>query len=187
YPRKYLINNLAIMMGGRVAEEICLGEMTTGAGNDIERATETARKMVCEWGMSEKMGPLTYGSKEEQVFLGRDFNAQKNFSDETAKLIDLEVKALVMGGYNTAVDLLTKNRESLEKVSLALLEHETLDLKEITEIIDGKPPKSEDDETPSNEISEDAVLTKEKKSKKKSGPLDGPEGLLGGMPDPSPA
>jgi cell division protease FtsH len=187
YPRKYLINNLAIMMGGRVAEEICLGEMTTGAGNDIERATETARKMVCEWGMSEKMGPLTYGSKEEQVFLGRDFNAQKNFSDETAKLIDLEVKSLVMGGYNTAVDLLTKNRESLEKVSLALLEHETLDLKEITEIIDGKPPKSGDDETPSEEIPEDAVLTKEKKGKKKSGPLDGPEGLLGGMPDPSPA
>ena len=188
YPRQYLINNLAIMMGGRVAEEICLGEMTTGAGNDIERATETARKMVCEWGMSEKMGPLTYGSKEEQVFLGRDFNAQKNFSDETAKLIDLEVKALVMGGYNTAVDLLTKHRESLEKLSLALLEHETLDLKEITEIIDGKPPESKDDGTPKEDISEESLLAKEKKkSKKKSGPLDDPEGLLGGMPDPSPA
>jgi cell division protease FtsH len=188
YPRQYLINNLAIMMGGRVAEEICLGEMTTGAGNDIERATETARKMVCEWGMSEKMGPLTYGSKEEQVFLGRDFNAQKNFSDETAKLIDLEVKALVMGGYNTAVDLLTKHRESLEKLSLALLEHETLDLKEITEIIDGKPPESKDDGTPKEDISEESLLAKEKKkSKKKSGPRDDPEGLLGGMPDPSPA
>jgi cell division protease FtsH len=191
YPRQYLINNLAIMMGGRVAEEICLGEMTTGAGNDIERATETARKMVCEWGMSEKMGPLTYGSKEEQVFLGRDFNAQKNFSDETAKLIDLEVKALVMGGYNTAEDILTKNRESLEKLSLALLEHETLDLKEITEIIDGKPPKSDDDGTPKEELSEDAVLTKakDKKGKKKTGPQDGSEGLLGGgdIPDPSPA
>jgi cell division protease FtsH len=189
YPRQYLINNLAIMMGGRVAEEICLGEMTTGAGNDIERATETARKMVCEWGMSEKMGPLTYGSKEEQVFLGRDFNTQKNFSDETAKLIDLEVKSLVMGGYNTAEDLLTKNRESLEKLSLALLEHETLDLKEITEIIDGKPPQSGDDGTPKEELSEEAVITKEKKGKKKSGPLDGPDGLLGGsgMPDPSPA
>jgi len=171
-----------------VAEEICLGEMTTGAGNDIERATETARKMVCEWGMSEKMGPLTYGSKEEQVFLGRDFNAQKNFSDETAKLIDLEVKSLVMGGYNTAEDLLTKNRESLEKLSLALLEQETLNLKEITEIIDGKPPESGDDDTPQEEISEDGVLAKEKKGKKKSGPLDGPEGLIGGgMPDPSPA
>ena len=188
YPRQYLINNLAIMMGGRVAEEICLGEMTTGAGNDIERATETARKMVCEWGMSEKMGPLTYGSKEEQVFLGRDFNTQKNFSDETAKLIDLEVKALVMGGYNTAVDLLTKNRETLEKLSLGLLEHETLNLKEITEIIDGKPPKSDDDVTPEEVISEDTVHAKEKKDKKKTGPLDGSDGLIGGgMPDPSPA
>ena len=188
YPRKYLINNLAIMMGGRVAEEICLGEMTTGAGNDIERATETARKMVCEWGMSEKMGPLTYGSKEEQVFMGRDFNSQKNFSDETAKLIDLEVKALVMGGYNTAVDILTKNRESLEKLSLALLDQETLNLKEITEIINGKPPKSDDDETPKEEIPGDTVLTKEKKDKKKSGSQDDSDGLLGGgMPDPSPA
>jgi cell division protease FtsH len=189
YPREYLINRLAIMMGGRVAEEICLGEMTTGAGNDIERATEMARKMVCEWGMSEKMGPLTYGTKEEQVFLGRDFNTQKNFSDETAKLIDLEVKALVMGGYNTAVDLLTKNRKVLERLSLALLEHETLDLKEITEIVDGKPPKSGDDDTPKEELSEDAILPKEKKGKKKSGSLDDPEGLLGGggMPDPSPA
>jgi len=190
YPRQYLINNLAIMMGGRVAEEICLGEMTTGAGNDIERATETARKMVCEWGMSEKMGPLTYGSKEEQIFLGRDFNTQKNFSDETAKLIDLEVKALVMGGYNTAMDLLTKNRESLEKLFKGLLEHETLDLKEITEIIDGKPPESGDDETPKEEPTEEALLAKEKKeSKEKSGSLDDPDGLLGGggMPDPSPA
>jgi len=190
YPKKYLTNNLAIMMGGRVAEEICLGEMTTGAGNDIERATETARKMVCEWGMSEKMGPLTYGTKEEQIFLGRDFNTQKNFSDETAKLIDLEVKALVMGGYNTAMDLLTTNRESLEKLFQGLLEHETLDLKEISEIIDGKPPESGDDETPKEEPSEEALLAqKEKKSKKKSGSLDDSDGLLGGsgMPDPSPA
>ncbi len=190
YPKQYLTNNLAIMMGGRVAEEICLGEMTTGAGNDIERATETARKMVCEWGMSEKMGPLTYGTKEEQIFLGRDFNTQKNFSDETAKLIDLEVKALVMGGYNTAMDLLTTNRESLEKLFQGLLEHETLDLKEISEIIDGKPPESGDDETPKEEPSEEALLAqKEKKSKKTSGSLDDPDGLMGGsgMPDPSPA
>ena len=186
YPRQYLINNLAIMMGGRVAEEICLGEMTTGAGNDIERATETARKMVCEWGMSEKMGPLTYGTKEEQVFLGKDFSAQKNFSDETAKLIDLEVKSLVMGGYNTAVELLTKNRDILERLSQALLEHETLDSKEIAEIVGGKPPESKDDGTPKEELSEDALLAKEKK-KKKSGPVDDPDGLLGGMPDPSPA
>ncbi|MCH8157604.1 MAG: ATP-dependent zinc metalloprotease FtsH, partial [Nitrospinae bacterium] len=113
YPKTYLYNNLAIFMGGRVAEELCLGDMTTGAGNDIERATELARKMVCEWGMSEKMGPLSYGSKEEQVFLGRDFAQQKNFSDQTAKLIDQEVKAMVMGGYNKAKKVLEGSRDAL--------------------------------------------------------------------------
>ena len=107
YQRNYLFSSLAILMGGRCAEEICLGEMTTGAGNDIERATEMARKMVCEWGMSDKMGPLTYGAKEEQVFLGKDMSSQKNFSDQTAKLIDQEVKTLVMDGYTRATDLLT--------------------------------------------------------------------------------
>ncbi|MDE0848370.1 MAG: ATP-dependent zinc metalloprotease FtsH, partial [Nitrospinaceae bacterium] len=126
YQKGYLYNSLAILMGGRCAEEICLGEMTTGAGNDIERATEMARKMVCEWGMSEKMGPLSYGSKEEQVFLGRDFSNQKNFSDQTAKLIDQEVKTLVMGGYNRATELLKKNRDTLENLAQALLERETL-------------------------------------------------------------
>ena len=188
YPKKYLVNNLAIMMGGRVAEEICLNEITTGAGNDIERATETARKMVCEWGMSEKMGPLTYGTKEEQIFLGRDFASQKNFSDETAKLIDLEVKALVVGGYNKAKEILTANREMLEKISMALLEHETLNLKEITEIIDGKPPESDDDETPKEELAEEVTHSK-KKGTKKPKSLDDSEDLLGGkgMPDPSPA
>ena len=188
YPKKYLINNLAIMMGGRVAEEICLGEITTGAGNDIERATETARKMVCEWGMSEKMGPLSYGTKEEQIFLGRDFSVQKNFSDETAKLIDLEVKALVMGGYNKAKEILTENRDTLEKIFKALLEHETLNRDEIVEIVDGKPPESDDDGTPKEELTEDAILS-EKKDTKKAKPLKGSEGLLGGggMPDPSPA
>ena len=190
YPRKYLINNLAIMMGGRVAEEICLGEMTTGAGNDIERATEMARKMVCEWGMSEKMGPLTYGTKEEQIFLGRDFNTQKNFSDETAKLIDLEVKALVMGGYNTAEKLLIKNRDALERVSMALLEYETLDLKEITKIIEGKSSGPDDDEGEPEEVADDKALAKNKKVKKgKKKSDDGSEGIMGddGMPDPSPA
>ena len=117
YQKGYLYNSLAILMGGRCAEEICLGEMTTGAGNDIERATEMARKMVCEWGMSEKMGPLSYGSKEEQVFLGRDFSNQKNFSDQTAKLIDQEVKTLVMGGYNRAAELLKTNRDILENLA----------------------------------------------------------------------
>ena len=187
YPRGYLVNRLSIMMGGRVAEEICLGEMTTGAGNDIEVATETARKMVCEWGMSEKMGPLSYGSKEEQVFLGKDFSNQKTFSDETAKLIDLEVKALVMGGYNVAMEILTDNRDKLEKLALALLEHETLDLKEITELLEGK---QSDDEGPGDkmeEVSKDEIPQSDKKSKKKDDRVGGSDGILGGMPDPSPA
>ncbi len=187
YPKTYLYNNLAIFMGGRVAEEICLGEMTTGAGNDIERATEMARKMVCEWGMSEKMGPLTYGTKEEQVFLGKDFNQQKNFSDETAKLIDLEVKSLVVGGYDRAVELLNTNRDTLENMAQALLEFETLGAKDIDKIMKGESLDSDDDaETGVGDpipLSEDELKTSGED--KKPG-LDG-DILGGGMPDPSPA
>jgi len=188
YPKEYLINRLAIMMGGRVAEEICLGEITTGAGNDIEVATETARKMVCEWGMSEKMGPLTYGTKEEQVFLGKDFSAQKNFSDETAKLIDLEVKALVMGGYNKAKDLLTENRDALERLAQALLERETLGRGEIKAIIENRPYDPKDDENGHESLPADAKAD-EKGKKDNKGKGLGDEGLVGGsgMPDPSPA
>ena len=175
YPKNYLYNNLAIFMGGRVAEEICLGEMTTGAGNDIERATEMARKMVCEWGMSEKMGPLTYGSKEEPVFLGRDTGNNKNFSDETAKLIDQEVKALVMGGYKTAHKIITDHRDSLEKMALALLDRETLNLKEINEIINGKsPPNDKSENTPTP----DGISAKNDNSKAKLS--DDSDGIMGG-------
>jgi cell division protease FtsH len=134
--------------------------------------------MVCEWGMSEKMGPITYGHKEEQVFLGRDFNAQKNFSDETAKLIDLEVKALVMGGYNRAKTLLEENRDILEKIALALLEHETLNAVEINEIIKGKPV--------SDVLGNVGVEPVKLKDKAKP---EGAGGLIGGAgyPDPQPA
>ncbi len=183
YPKNYLYNNLAIFMGGRVAEEICLGQMTTGAGNDIERATEMARKMVCEWGMSEKMGPLTYGSKEEQVFLGKDFSQQKNFSDQTAKLIDQEVKALVMSGYNNAHEILTENRDKLENLALALLDRETLDAKEIQDIIDGKEPPVD---PPEDELSGDKTRVRSAKPEPK--PKDDSEGIMGGgLPDPHPA
>ena len=183
YPRNFLYNNLAIFMGGRVAEEICLGQMTTGAGNDIERATEMARKMVCEWGMSEKMGPLTYGTKEEQVFLGKDFSQQKNFSDQTAKLIDQEVKALVMGGYEKACEIITEHRDSLEKMALALLDRETLGASEIKEIINGKIPPVGGDETKveSEEVAPSAKIS-QKKSNGDSGGIIG-----GGLPDPHPA
>ena len=183
YPKNYLYNNLAIFMGGRAAEEIFLGQITTGAGNDIERATELARKMVCEWGMSEKMGPLTYGSKEEQVFLGRDFSSQKNFSDQTAKLIDQEVKALVMGGYNKAHELLDKNREQLETLAQALLDRETLNADEINAIFTGKSPEENRGETdlPSPNLPADTKATPKDS-------LDDSEGVMGGgLPDPSPA
>ncbi len=183
YPKNYLYNNLAIFMGGRVAEEICLGQMTTGAGNDIERATEMARKMVCEWGMSEKMGPLTYGSKEEQVFLGKDFSQQKNFSDQTAKLIDQEVKALVMSGYNNAHEILIENRDKLENLALALLDRETLDAKEIQDIVDGKEPPVD---PPEDELSGDRIRARSAKPEPKS--KDDSEGIMGGgLPDPHPA
>ena len=182
YPKNFLYNNLAIFMGGRVAEEICLGQMTTGAGNDIERATELARKMVCEWGMSEKMGPLTYGSKEEQVFLGKDFSQQKNFSDQTAKLIDQEVKALVMGGYKKACEIITEHRDSLEKMALALLDRETLDGSEIKDIIDGKIPPADGQET---KTKPEGVVSSSKKTQSKA---DGDSGeIMGdGLPDPHP-
>jgi len=181
YPKSYLYNNLAIFMGGRVAEEICLGQMTTGAGNDIERATETARKMVCEWGMSEKMGPLTYGTKEEQVFLGRDFSQQTNFSDQTAKLIDQEVKALVMGGYDRAHEILTEHRDILERLALALLDRETLTAVEVKAINEGKVlPVDKENKNPP------AGAGKTIKAEPKSN--DDTDGIMDdGLPDPHPA
>ncbi|MDC0206471.1 ATP-dependent zinc metalloprotease FtsH [Nitrospinae bacterium] len=184
HQRSYLINSLAILMGGRCAEEICLGEMTTGAGNDIERATEMARKMVCEWGMSEKMGPLTYGTNEEQPFLGKGSSSQANFSDQTAKLIDQEVKSLVMGGYEKATELLKTNLDKLEIMAQALLEHETLNAQHVKNIIDGKNIfDDEDSGTPQNLKSDDESSVETKKPK-----ADSEDGLLGGgMPDPAPA
>mgnify|MGYP003387266951 FL=1 len=183
YQRNYLFSSLAILMGGRCAEEICLGEMTTGAGNDIERATEMARKMVCEWGMSDKMGPLTYGAKEEQVFLGKDMSSQKNFSDQTAKLIDQEVKTLVMDGYTRATDLLKNNRDVLEKMAQALLERETLDGQDIKDIIAGKDISDDEDSGTTQDIKPDKLPVDKNKLESEA-----EEGLMGGgMPDPTPA
>jgi cell division protease FtsH len=151
YTKDYLDTTIAIMMGGRLAEEIFLNQMSTGAGNDIERATEMARKMVCEWGMSE-LGPLTFGKKEEQIFLGREIAQHRDYSEATAIQIDEQVRALVNKGYNTARSILSDNREVLNRIAEALLEREVLDANEIKMLIDGKelpplktlPPKSED-------------------------------------------
>jgi cell division protease FtsH len=137
YPKKYLLNNLAVLMGGRAAEELVLNEMTTGAGNDIERATDTARKMVCEWGMSDKLGPLTFGQKEEQIFLGREFAQHRDYSEETAVLIDKEVTHLVSEAYEKAKKILQENMDTLHALAQALLERETLLESDIDAIIAG--------------------------------------------------
>ena len=135
YSKGYLLNQLAILMGGRVAEELVLKEMTTGAGNDIERATDLARKMVCEWGMSEKMGPLTFGKQNEQIFLGREMGSQRDFSDQIAMEIDQEVRRLVTENYERAKRLLTENMTSLKRLAEALLEKEVLDGSDIDNIL----------------------------------------------------
>jgi len=138
YPKDYLLNNITIMMGGRVAEELVLNHQTTGAGNDIERATEIARKMVCEWGMSEKLGPLTFGKKEEQIFLGREFAQHRDYSEETARLIDNEIRAIVTHSYEKAKDILQKNMATLHQLANSLLEKEVLDGRQIDSIIKGE-------------------------------------------------
>ena len=138
YPRDYLINNLVIFLGGRVAEELVLKQISTGAGNDLERATDLARKMICEWGMSEELGPLTFGKKEEQIFLGREIAQHRDYSEETARKIDLEVKRLILDAYQKAQDLLRGNLERLNRLAQLLLEKETLDGETIDQIIQGK-------------------------------------------------
>jgi cell division protease FtsH len=135
YTREFLTHNLAILFGGRVAEELCLQHMTTGAGNDLERATELARKMVCEWGMSERLGPMTFGKKEEQIFLGRDFTQLQDYSDGTAEEIDKEVRRLIQDAYDRAKGLLTANLRVLHRMAEVLLERESLDGPDIDEII----------------------------------------------------
>ncbi|MFQ5543544.1 MAG: ATP-dependent zinc metalloprotease FtsH [Nitrospiria bacterium] len=133
--KEFLYNTIAIMMGGRVAEELVLKHMTTGAGNDIERATDLARKMVCEWGMSEKMGPLTFGKKDQEIFLGREISQHRDYSETTAIEIDREVKRLIVENYDRAKKMISGNMKSLKALAEALLEKETLDAPEIEEIV----------------------------------------------------
>ena len=137
YTRDYLETRLAIMMGGRVAEELFLHTMTTGAGNDIEQASDLARKMVCEFGMST-LGPMTFGKKEEQIFLGREISQHRDFSEETARKIDQEVRRFVDEGYQSATNILKNNGPILEKIAATLLVREVIDAGEIEMLIEGK-------------------------------------------------
>ena len=141
YPSSYLIDNITILLGGRAAEELILKDFTTGAGNDIERATDIARKMVCNWGMSEEMGPLTFGKMDEQIFLGREIATHKNYSEETAKKIDREMSRIVTENYERAKKLLSDNIDTLHKLSKELLEKEVLNAEELDEIVGKKEKK----------------------------------------------
>jgi cell division protease FtsH len=149
YDKEYLLSQIAVLMGGRAAEEIFLNHMTTGAGNDIERATEMARKMVCEWGMSERLGPLTFGRKEEQIFLGKEFSRHRDFSEETALSIDSEIHRIVTESYHRAKKILMDNQETVKRLADVLLERESLDANQIQAVIEGKSLPDSDNHPPS--------------------------------------
>jgi cell division protease FtsH len=163
YPRTYLEGQLAIMMGGRLAEELFLKTMTTGAGNDIEQATELARKMVCQYGMSA-LGPLTFGKQEEQIFLGREISQHRDYSEGTAESIDEQVRSLVMQGYERAKEILTDHKDALARIAEALLERESLDATDVQMLIDGErlkekvatPTPSKDNEKGEKAATEDS-------------------------------
>ncbi len=139
YSRDYLMNRITILLGGRAAEEMVLQQQTTGAGDDLEKATEMARKMVCEWGMSEKLGPLTFGKREEHIFLGREVARHQDYSEETAVLIDAEVKQIVLDSAARARSILEEQLARLHRLAKALLEHESLDAEEITRVLAVEP------------------------------------------------
>jgi cell division protease FtsH len=160
YSKNYLVDQIGILLGGRIAEEITSGNITTGAGNDLERATDLARRMVCEWGMSEAMGPLTFGKKEEQIFLGREIAQHTDYSEDTALKIDGEVKRIVSGQYDRCTKLLTENKHRLIEVADALLAREVLDADQVRRIVNGHPL----DDAPAAEMpsSADAAPAREK-------------------------
>ncbi|MEE9179914.1 MAG: ATP-dependent zinc metalloprotease FtsH [Vicinamibacteria bacterium] len=141
HSKAYVEAMIAVKMGGRIAEELFLNQITSGASDDLEKATELARKMVCEWGMSKKLGPMTFGRKEEQVFLGRDIMRQKDYSEDTAIRIDTEVKAITERNYQRAKELITNNRDLLQRVAETLLEREVLDAEEVKMVLEGIPLK----------------------------------------------
>jgi len=139
YSRDYLNDQMAILLGGRIAEEITMDSLTTGAGNDLERATDLARRMVCEWGMSDAMGPLTFGKKEEQIFLGREIAQHQDYSEDTAQKIDQEVRRFVTDNYQRAQSLLSESKDTLVKLADALLAREVLDAEQVKRLAAGLP------------------------------------------------
>ncbi len=181
YSKEYLEAMIAYALGGRAAEKIVFNRFTTGAGNDIEKATGIARKMVCEWGMSEKLGPLAYGAKEEEIFLGREITKHKDYSEQTAQDIDSELKKIVINGMERAEKILTDNIDVLHKLSQELLEREILDNDEIEKIMRGEElPPIKKNGTPESDKKDDSAvpehvqkLLDEKKKREADQPLAG--------------
>jgi cell division protease FtsH len=162
YSREYLEDQIAILLGGRIAEELTLGSITTGAGNDLERATDLARRMVCEWGMSNAMGPLTFGKKEEQIFLGREIAQHTDYSEDTALRIDQEVKRFVTDNYARAQTILSEHKQPLLDMADALLARETLDAEQVKRLASGLPL-----DEPSSAAGSPPAVTRESKSKER--------------------
>ena len=171
YSKEQLENNIAVLMGGRIAEEIHLNQMTTGAGNDIKRATDLARKMVCDFGMTKALGPLAYGENEEEIFLGREITQHKSVSEDTARAIDHEIRAIVEHNDTRAREILTEKKDVLENMAQALLDRETIDGEEVSKLVDGlsleealkpkekakaKPKKKIEDEQPEEGAANDS-------------------------------
>jgi len=183
YTKEYLLATLSVMMGGRAAEEMFMGHQTTGAGNDIERATELARKMVCEWGMSEKIGPLTFGKRDEQIFLGREIARHRDYSEATAIEIDREVRKIVTDAWERARSLLAENRDALVRLAEALLEREVLDAEQIRILVEGGTlPDIE--ETPGGGLGAEAATAGDTPEAARE---DDEPGALPGDPAPQPS
>jgi cell division protease FtsH len=157
--REQILQNIAVLFGGRIAEEIFMGQMTTGASNDFERATELARNMVTRWGMTEAMGPMVYGENEGEVFLGRSVTMHKNVSETTMQRVDSEIRRIVDQQYQLARRLVEDNRDKVEAMAKALLEWETLDADQIGDIMEGRPPRPPKPATPPTPPAKDSPPT----------------------------
>jgi cell division protease FtsH len=139
--REQILQNIAVLFGGRIAEEVFMAQMTTGASNDFERATDMARRMVTQWGMSKELGTMVYGENEGEVFLGRSITTHKNMSEETMRRVDAEIRRIIDEQYSLARKLIEDNRDKVEAMAKALLEWETLDADQVNDIMDGRPPR----------------------------------------------
>jgi cell division protease FtsH len=141
YDRQYLLSRIAVLFGGRIAEEVFMNQMTTGASNDFERATQLARDMVTRYGMSDILGPMVYAENEGEVFLGRSITKTTHMSEETMRKVDAEIRRIIDEQYALARKLIEDNREKVEAMARALLEYETIDAEQIEDIVQGKPPR----------------------------------------------